>query len=163
MKMWRKTDPLIPHYIFGFLNPISLHLYIGIFSDAVYFLLFFFYKFLCCFSGNKGGNLEGVDSLDHFMSSLGTSIDKATRTKLRRVVVELKKVLEKLLFCLFCIFAHWYSSMSVSDRIFLLFYVILIIINVFWLHIRKGKDFLNSWTLQNQLTCHHMHSKYCMD
>lgn len=48
-------------------------------------------------AGNKDGNLEGVDSLDHFMVSLGTSIDKATKTKFRRVIVELKKERERLL------------------------------------------------------------------
>lgn len=88
--------PLLHCWIFKFIDNNYL-------AD-IFFLQIFFYKFLYCFSGNKGGNLEGVDSLDHFMNSLGTSIDKATRTKLRRVVVELKKVLEK--FCLYSVFAH---------------------------------------------------------
>ena len=84
--------------------------------------------------------MEGVDSLDHFMVSLGTSIDKATKTKFRRVIVELKKVLEKFLsFQPFCLLI--FLNEHLSDRI-LLFYVILI--DIFWLLIRKGKDFLNS-------------------
>lgn len=80
--------------------------------------------------------MEGVDSLDHFMVSLGTSIDKATKTKFRRVIVELKKVLSFQPFCLLV-----FLNEHLSDRI-LLFYVILI--DIFWLLIRKGKDFLNS-------------------
>ena len=84
--------------------------------------------------------MEGVDSLDHFMVSLGTSIDKATKTKFRRVIVELKKVLEKFLsFQPFCLLI--FLNEHLSYRI-LLFYVILI--DIFWLLIRKGKDFLNS-------------------
>jgi len=46
-------------------------------------------------SGKDGSNAGAVDSLDDFMSSLGTSMDKTTRTQIRRKVFELKKVLEK--------------------------------------------------------------------
>lgn len=44
-------------------------------------------------SGESGANSEGTDSLDDYMSSLGTSVDKTTRTQIRRKVFELKKVL----------------------------------------------------------------------
>ena len=33
-----------------------------------------------------------ADSLDNFMSSLGTSLDKTTRTQIRRKIFDLKKV-----------------------------------------------------------------------
>ena len=41
----------------------------------------------------NGSNAGGADSLDDYMSSLGTSMDKTTRTQIRRKVFELKKVL----------------------------------------------------------------------
>ena len=84
--------------------------------------------------------MEGVDSLDHFMVSLGKSIDKATKTKFRRVIVELKKVLKKFLsFQPFCLLI--FLNKHLSDRILLLY---VILTDIFWLLIRKGKDFLNS-------------------
>ena len=42
----------------------------------------------------NGSNAGGADSLDDYMSSLGTSMDKTTRTQIRRKVFELKKVLD---------------------------------------------------------------------
>jgi len=42
----------------------------------------------------NGSNAGGADSLDDYMSSLGTSMDKTTRSQIRRKVFELKKVLD---------------------------------------------------------------------
>ena len=42
----------------------------------------------------SGSYTEDADSLDDYMSSLGTSMDKTTRTQIRRKVFELKKVLD---------------------------------------------------------------------
>ena len=46
------------------------------------------------FSGNRDINSNGTDTLDDYMTSLGTSMDKTTRTQIRRKVFEMKKVLE---------------------------------------------------------------------
>ena len=45
-----------------------------------------------CFLGRNGSMSGDADSLDNFMSSLGTSLDKTTRTQIRRKIFDLKKV-----------------------------------------------------------------------
>lgn len=45
-----------------------------------------------CFLGRNGSMSGDADSLDDFMSSLGTSLDKTTRTQIRRKIFDLKKV-----------------------------------------------------------------------
>lgn len=47
-------------------------------------------------AGKEGENLEGADSLDNYMKCLGTSIDKTTKTKLKRKAFDLKKEKERL-------------------------------------------------------------------
>lgn len=51
------------------------------------------HTFTLC-SGKDGSSAGAADSLDDFMSSLGTSMDKTTRNQIRRKVFELKKVLD---------------------------------------------------------------------